>query len=402
MEFVCHVGTGEGRVLKQVRRAADEQALRAELQREGLELIGLERRLAAVPRRPSLGRRKVPLQVLLLFSQELAALLRAGLPLLQSLGMLVARQRDPRFRSLLEQVHDRVKSGAELSEAFGEFADSLPSLYPSALRAGERTGELEQVLGRVVRYFRLVLEARKKVYTALVYPSVLLGLSFTMVAVMAIYVVPRFRLFYEAMELEQLPLLTRITLGSATALRERLPLLLLVAAVATPLVLRWARSSAGQLALARLRLKLPLLGSVFHRFSISEFCRSLATLLAGGLPLVQSLEISIRAVGNPWIRSRLAPAIERVREGRSLAASLGETGEVPEVVLDLVEVGETTGSLDQMLTSVSDFLDEEVETKMQRLLSLLEPILLVVVGGLVAILLVSVYLPIFSALSHIQ
>jgi type IV pilus assembly protein PilC len=402
MEFVCHVGTGEGRVLKQVRRAPDERSLRAELEREGLHLLGLERKLAAVPRRPTLGRRKVPLGVLLVFSQELAALLRAGLPLLQSLGMLVARQRHPLFRRQLEQVHDRVKSGAELSEAFGELGDAFPSLYASALRAGERTGELEQVLGRVVRYFRLVLDARKRVFTALVYPGVLLGLSITMVAVMAIYVVPRFRLFYEAMELEELPLLTRITLGGATALRDRLPLILLAAAVATPFVLRWARSSNGQLALARLRLALPLLGQVFHRFSISEFCRSLATLLAGGLPLVQSLDISIRAVGNPWIRSRLAPTIDRVREGRSLAAALGETGEVPPIVLDMVEVGETTGSLDQMLTSVSDFLDEEVETRMQRLLALLEPILLVFVGGLVAILLVSVYLPIFSALSHIQ
>jgi len=402
MEYVCHVGTGEGRVLRQVRRAPDERALRAELEREGLELLGLERRLAAVPRRPSFGRRRVPLQVLLLFSQELGALLRAGLPLLQSLGMLVSRQRHALFKSLLEQVYDRVKSGAELSEAFAEFGDSFPSLYPSALKAGERTGDLEQVLQRVVRYFRLVLDAKKRVYTALVYPAVLLGLSITMLGIMAIYVVPRFRVFYEAMELEELPLLTRLTLGTATALRDRLPLVVLALALASPFIGRWMRSGPGQLALARFRLGIPVLGSVFHRFAVSEFCRSLSTLLAGGLPLVQSLEISIRAVGNAWIRERLLPTIDRVREGRSLASALGDTGQVPPIVLDMVEVGETTGSLDQMLASVSDFLDEEVETQMQRLLALLEPILLVFVGGLVAILLVSVYLPIFSALSRIQ
>ncbi|HLF57833.1 MAG TPA: type II secretion system F family protein [Thermoanaerobaculia bacterium] len=402
MEYVCHVGTGEGRVLRQVRRAPDERALRAELEREGLELLGLERRLAAVPRRPSFGRRRVPLQVLLLFSQELGALLRAGLPLLQSLGMLVSRQRHALFKSLLEQVYDRVKSGAELSEAFAEFGDSFPSLYPSALKAGERTGDLEQVLQRVVRYFRLVLDAKRRVYTALVYPAVLLGLSITMLGIMAIYVVPRFRVFYEAMELEELPLLTRLTLGTATALRDRLPLVVLALALASPFIGRWMRSGPGQLALARFRLGIPVLGSVFHRFAVSEFCRSLSTLLAGGLPLVQSLEISIRAVGNAWIRERLLPTIDRVREGRSLASALGDTGQVPPIVLDMVEVGETTGSLDQMLASVSDFLDEEVETQMQRLLALLEPILLVFVGGLVAILLVSVYLPIFSALSRIQ
>jgi type IV pilus assembly protein PilC len=404
MEFICHVGTGEGRVLRQVRLAPDEQALRTELEREGLELIGLERRLATVPRpgRLGLGRRNVPLDVLTIFAQELAALLRAGLPLLQSIGMLVNRQRHPLFRSLLEQVQADVRGGAELSDAFEQAGAVLPPIFSSALRAGERTGELEQVLLRLVRYFRLLLDARRKVYTALVYPSVLLGLSVVMLGIMSLYVVPRFRLFYASMEIEELPLLTRLTLGVATTLRDQLPLALLALVVAAPFVARWRRSPAGEQVLARLRLRLPALGLVFHRFAISEYCRSLATLLAGGLPLVQSLEISTRAVGNAWVRKRLEPAIGRVREGQTLRSALAASGEAPAIVLDMVEVGETTGSLDVMLTNVSEFLDEEIETRMQRLLALLEPVLLVVVGGMVALLLISVYLPIFSALSRIQ
>jgi type IV pilus assembly protein PilC len=344
----------------------------------------------------------VPLDVLMLFSQELAALLRAGLPLLQSIGMLVERQRHPLFRSLLEQVHDRVRSGAELSEAFSEHSDSLPSIYPPALRAGERTGDLEQVLLRVVRHFRLVLDARKRVYTALVYPSVLLGLSMVMLGIMALYVVPSFRAFYQSMDLAELPLLTRLTLGTATATRNNLPLALLVAVLAAPFVTRWARSPKGETLIARLRLRLPLLGGVFHRFAISEYCRSLSTLLSGGLPLVQSLEISTGAVGNAWVRRRLSPAIDGVRQGQSLHSALEDRGTVPPIVIEMVGVGETTGALDQMLSSASEFLDEEVETRMQRLLALLEPLLLIVVGGLIAILLISVYLPIFSALSRIQ
>jgi type IV pilus assembly protein PilC len=404
MEFVCHVGTAEGRVLRQVRRAADERALRADLEREGLHLITLERGLAASAR-PSFGswrRRRVPLPQLVVFSQELAALLRAGLPLVQSLGMLVERQHDSRFRGLLARVVEHVRSGGELSEAFGELGDALPPIYSSALRAGERTGDLEKVLLRVVRYFKLVLDARKKVYTALVYPSVLLGLSVAMLGVMALYVVPRFRVFYEAMDLEELPLLTRITLGTATALRDNLPFLVLAVVLAVPFATRWARSAPGQLALGRLRLGLPVLGGIFHGFAVSEYCRSLSTLLSGGLPLVQALDIATGAVGNAWVRVKLAPAIGRVREGTALHQALAETGQAPPIVLDMVQVGEATGALDAMLSNASEFLDDEVETRMQRLLQLIEPILLVVVGGLVAVLLVSVYLPIFSALSQIQ
>jgi len=404
LEFVCHVGTAEGRVLRQVRRAPDERSLRAELEREGLQLVAVERGLVAAAR-PAAGgwrRRRVALPELVVFSQELAALLRAGLPLVQSLAMLAERQRDERFKGHLERVVERVRSGGELSQAFAELGDAVPPLFASALRAGERTGDLERVLLRVVRYFKLVLDARKKVYTALVYPSVLLGLSLAMLGVMALYVVPRFRLFYEAMDLAELPLLTRLTLGTATALRDNLPWLALAGLVALPLAARWARSTAGELALARLRLALPALGRVFHGFAVSEFCRSLSTLLAGGLPLVQALDIAVGAVGNAWVRHRLRPLLDRVREGAALHVALAETGVAPAVVLDMVQVGESTGALDALLTHASEFLDEEVETRMQRLLQLIEPLLLVVVGGLVAVLLVSVYLPIFSALSRIQ
>jgi type IV pilus assembly protein PilC len=404
MEFVCHVGTAEGRVLKQVRSAPSEAALRSELEREGLELIGLERRLATLrqPRGLGFGRRRVPLRLLLVFTQELGALLRAGLPLLQSLTMLAERQRDPHFRSVLERAHDRVRGGAELSDALAELGDAFPPLYASAVRAGERTGDLELVLGRLVRHFRLVLDARKRVYSALVYPAVLVALALGLLAIMALYVVPTFRTFYAAMDLAELPLLTRWTMGVTAALRNQLPWALPALLVASPFFLRWARTPSGRHWLGRARLTLPVLGPVFHRFAISEYTRSLATLLAGGLPLVQALEIATQAVGNAWMVSKLRPAIGRVREGQALHVALGETGEVPDVALDMVQVGEATGALDQMLANASDFLDEEVETRMQRLLSLIEPALLLVVGGLVAVLLISVYLPIFSALSRIQ
>lgn len=403
MEFVCHIGTPDGRVRREKRSAPDERTLRSELEREGLELLALERQRGAALRArwPRFRQTRVPLRDLLVFNQELAALLKSGLPLLQALHMLSSRQRHPLFRSILQQARERVKSGIELSDAFAEHGDAFPALYASSLKAGERTGELEQVVRRFIRYLRLVLDARKKVYSALVYPILLVGLSVTMIAVMALYVLPKFEVFYASMDLRELPALTRITMGVSRFLRDNLVLIVIGAFVASIFIRRWAATTAGRLALDRLRLRLPFLGLVLHRFALSEYCRSLSTLLSGGLPLVPALEISTRAVGNSWVRSQLEPSIRRVREGVSLHAALGEAGLVPQLALDMVEVGEATGSLDQMLANVSEFFDEEVETRMGRFLSLIEPIMLILVASIVALLLASVYLPMFSALGQV-
>lgn len=403
MEFVCHIGTPDGRVRREKRSAPDERALRSELEREGLELLALERRRGAALRArwPRFRPTRVPLRDLLVFNQELAALLKSGLPLLQALHMLSSRQRHPLFRSILQQARERVKSGVELSDAFAEHGDAFPPLYASSLKAGERTGELEQVVRRFIRYLRLVLEARKRVYSALVYPMLLVGLSVSMIAVMALYVLPKFEVFYASMDLRELPALTRITMGVSRFLRDNLALIVIGALAAAYFVRRWAATTAGRLTLDRLRLRLPFLGLVLHRFALSEYCRSLSTLLSGGLPLVPALEISTRAVGNSWVRSQLEPPIRRVREGASLHVALGEAGLVPQLALDMVEVGEATGSLDQMLGNVSEFFDEEVETRMGRFLSLIEPIMLILVASIVALLLASVYLPMFSALGQV-
>ncbi len=405
MEFVCHFGTPDGRVVRETRAAASERALREELIRQGLHVFSIQRRVGL----DSLGElvaawrrsRRLPLKTLLVFNQELAALLKAGLPLLQGLNLMLERLRDPTFRDVLTQVRDRVKSGEELSDAFAAFETMFPPLYAATLKAGERTGELEQVIRRFIRYLRLVIEARKRVISALVYPAVLVALSIGMLFIMAIFVVPRFTVFYDAMDLE-LPLITRVTVGTSLFLRDNLVFLILAAVVGWFLLRRMSRTAAGGLALDRLRLRIPFLGPVLHRFSLAEFCRSLATLLAGGFPLVPSMEISIRAISNRYIRSKIAPTLQQVREGRSLHEALETTGVVADLAVDMVKVGEATGSLDVMLSNVSDFLDEEVEVRMQRILSLVEPLMLIVMGTIVALLLVSVYLPMFSALGRMQ
>lgn len=399
MQFICRVGTPDGRVLEEIITASDEASLRTDLGKRGYHLFeakrrGVARKLAV----PALGlRRRIPDQEFMAFNQELAALIKAGLPLLQALDLMLERMKNLHFRSVLADIRDRVKSGTDLSEAFAAQGDLFPRLYPSSLKAGERSGELELVLRRFIRYMKLVLDARRRVISALIYPAVLVFLSIAMIAIMAIYVVPKFMGFFSELGAD-LPLITKIVLAASTFANQNWLPILVVLAVSFFAVRSWGRTDAGALTMDRLKLRIPLMGPVLHRFALAEFCRALSTLLAGGIPLVPAFEIAVSSVGNGYVRSRLEPTIQMVREGKPFYSAL-ETSEIfLDMSIDMVKVGETTGSLDEMLASVADFLDEQVETRMQRLLSLVEPMMLVFMGIIIAILLVSIYLPMFSML----
>lgn len=403
MQFLCRYGTPDGRVLTEVQQGPDALAVRRELERRGFHIFEVKPRSPLLPfDLPFLGKkkRKLPREEFLAFNQELAALLRAGLPLLQSLDLMLERMEHEVLKEVLTEVRDDVKTGTELSDAFAKF-DIFPPLYASTLKAGERSGELEQVIRRFIRYLRLVIDSRKRVVSALVYPAVLIGLSLGMLVIMAIYVVPMFSQFYTDLNAE-LPMITQITLGVSFWLRHYGLWLVLGVFVAWLAGRGWLESPAGQRVIDRFKLKVPLLGTIFRYFALSELCRSMATLIAGGIPLVSALETAIRAVSNAYVSERLEPAIDDVRQGKSFNEALDRTGVFPPMAIDMIKVGEATGSLDEMLTSVSDYFDEHVETRVQRLLSLVEPAMLIVMGILIGLLLVSIYLPMFGALSRMN
>ncbi|MEE8525043.1 MAG: type II secretion system F family protein [Thermoanaerobaculia bacterium] len=402
MQFVCRFGTPDGQVLTEVHEGSDAGAVERELVRQGNHVFEVRPRgISWLPRWGAGGRRKrMPSDEFMAFNQELAALLHAGLPLLQSLDMMLERFEDPSAREVLTDIRDRVRSGEELSEAFARYDDMFPPLYASTLKAGERTGELETVIRRFVRYLSLVLEVRRRVISALVYPLVLIGLSILMMAVMAIYVVPKFSIFYEGLDAE-LPQITQITIGASVWLRGHWVWVLIGLAGGYFGLRSWIETPAGLEHFDRWRLKIPIVGRIFHLFALSEFCRALATLIAGGLPLVAAFEIAVRAVGNKYVSKRIEPAIDEVRQGQAFNDSLYRTGIFPKLAIDMVKVGEATGSLDEMLNNISDYFDQRVETRVQRMLSLVEPIMLVIMGILVAVLLISIYLPMFSALGRV-
>ncbi len=409
MEYVCRLGTPEGRIVVERYDGVDEPSLRRDLESRGFHVFDIHRSGLDLGRLlPGRSRRrKVSSSRFLVFNQELAALLRSGLPLLQALDLMLERMEDESLRPLLAEIRDRVKSGADLSEAFAAYGDTFPRLYAPTLKAGERSGELESVVRRFIRYYKLMLDARRRTVSALVYPAVLIGLSIAMIMVLTFFVVPKFSAFFEDTDSE-LPLITRIVLGTSGAATAS-PLLvpnyvwfLLLLAGGVMALRAWSKTPHGGERLDAWKLRMPLLGMVLHRFSLSELCRSLATLLTGGMPLVPALEIAVSAVGNAAIRGALAPRIQMVREGRPFHAMLEESGVVPPMAIDMIKVGEATGSLDEMLSNVSDLFDEQAETRLQRVLTLIEPLMLVFMGLIIALLLISIYVPLFSAMGNIS
>src|SRR5215218_6681191 len=406
MQFVCRVGTPDGRVMEEVFNAADEMALRTDLGKRGLHIFEVRRR--GVPTRMAgtasaagrmRRRRRIPTQDFMVFNQEIAALLKAGLPLLQALELMLERMRHPHFKAVLTDIRDRVKSGEDLSEAFAAHGEMFPRLYPATLKAGERSGELESVIRRFIRYMKLLLDARRRVISAMVYPAVLVCTSVAMIVIMAIYVVPKFMGFFEELDAE-LPLITRIVLGASRFLTGNRPVILIVLAGSLIFLRSWGRTPSGRVAIDHVKIRVPFMGPVLHRFALAEFCRSLATLLSGGIPLVPAFEIAVASVGNSYVRDQIEPNIQMVREGKPFHEALERSDIFTDMSIDMVKVGEATGSLDDMLTNVSDFLDEQIETRMQRLLSLVEPLMLVFMGIIIAILLMAIYLPMFSMLGN--
>jgi type IV pilus assembly protein PilC len=400
MEFRCRLGTPHGEVVEAVYVAESEARLRHELEEKGLCVLGIRPagwRLGAW-RLPQ--RRRIRQDEFVVFNQELATLLKAGMPLVQSLDILRRRVEAPVFRALLDDIYERVRAGSSLSEAFAAQGDLVPGVYHASLLAGEKSGSLEQVLRRYVRYVRLLAGVRRKTISALIYPAILVVLALVVVSIILFRLVPEFAGFYAQFG-KELPLATRLIVGVSTFVLRWFPLLVGLFAGLVVALWVWVQRPAARARLDQFLLRLPLLGPTARRFAASQAARTLATLLGGGLPLVEALAVTARSVGNQFMARQLGVIERRVREGEALAHAMAETGAFPDVAVKMVEVGEATGALQEMLNSVADFFDEENETKLGRFVTLIEPTLLVVMGVVIAGLLVSLYMPLFQLSSVI-
>jgi type IV pilus assembly protein PilC len=396
MEFRCRLGTPGGEIIEGVYVAESEDRLRREFEEKGLYVLGMHRagRLAlgslSLPTRSRISTREF-----LVFNQELATLLKAGMPLVQSLDILRRRVDNPVFKSVLDDVHDRVRAGSALSEAFDSHGGMFPGVYTASLVAGEKSGNLEQVIRRYVTYVKVVENVRRKTISALIYPAVLLCLSLVVVAILVLRVVPQFGGYYEQFGGE-LPLSTRLIVSVSNYATAYLGVIVLTIVIAVVSVWLWLKRPGQRERFDRWILSLPAIGPIARKFATSQSSRTLATLLGGGIPLVNAIDVAARSIRNRYMARELHIASQQVREGRALAMAMTESGAFPDVALKMVEVGEQTGALQEMLNSLSDFYDEEIETSLDRFVTLVEPILLIIMGIVIAGLLLALYMPLFN------
>jgi type IV pilus assembly protein PilC len=393
MEFRCRLGNASGQVLEGIYVAPSEAHLRRELEEKGLHVLSLSPRGAM--RGLSIGRRTIRRDEFLIFNQELATLLKAGLPLVQSLDILRQRLTNPVFKAVLDDVYERVRGGAALSDAFTAHADHFPGVYMASLVAGERSGSLDQVLRRFVAYSKVIDTVRKKTLSAMLYPAILTVLALLLVAIIVVKVVPAFSGFYTSFN-QELPLSTQVIVAFSEIVRSNLILLLVLATGAIVAFVVWVRQPGQRARFDKAMLKLPWVGPIAHKFATSQIARTLAALVGGGIPLVNALDTAATSTGNRYLGQELRIVATKVREGRGFAATLLERAVVPDVAIKMIEVGESTGALQEMLTSLADFYDEDVETEVARFVTLVEPMMLVFMGVVIAGVVLALYMPLFQ------
>jgi type IV pilus assembly protein PilC len=394
-EFLVRAADERGHVLEHAETGVSAAEVRDRFSQQGYLVYSVKPRgLLTVGQITVPRRRKVKLADFVIFNQQFVTLIRAGLPIAQALDLLSRRQQNPYLRSLLENVRDRVKSGELLSSAF-EAQGVFPKVYTTTLMAGEKSGNMEEVLGRYIGFQRMALSFRKKLISSLIYPAILVIGVIVMFTVLVTWVVPQFGELFTELNVE-LPAITVFTLGIGHFVTKYLVFIIVGLALSVFLAWRWKNTAAGAEQMDRMRLRLPLLGQVWLKYQVAVFSRMMSTLLQGGLPLVPALETAGASMQSRLIANGLRVASVRVREGQPLSRSMEQTGVFPELSIEMMEVGESTGALPGMLTSVAEFYEEDVQNALTAAMSLIEPAILIVMGVVVGFVLVSLYLPIFS------
>jgi type IV pilus assembly protein PilC len=394
-EFVCKVGDATGRVFEQRESAQSEEEAKQKLIDRGLYVFSVRSHfnIQSLMGRASRQRAIRP-NDFLIFNQQFNTLIKAGLPILRSLDLLAERAAARRLRPILADLRKSVREGALLSEALAQ-QGSFPPVYVTVITAGERSGNLSGVLEQYITYLRVSTGFRSRLITTLIYPAVLVITALLVLTYVVTSAMPQFAGLYHDLDVP-LPAPTRILLGLALPLRHYFLIFIAILAAAAALTFLWSQSEQGEMAIERVKPHIPLVGDVWVKTQVSQLLRTLSTLLTGGTPLVPALMTSAAAINSKLFAGAVGEAAERVKEGTSLHESLVQTRLMPELALEMIEVGEASGALSAMLTSVAEFYEEEVGTSLQRILTWIPIVVLLVMAVVVGFILISLYLPMFS------
>ena len=395
-EWTLKFADARGEIRQEVAEAASERELRDRFTQQGFLVYSIKPRseISGIANGLRTKRKKISVEKFLIFNQQFVTLIRAGLPILKSLDLLAERLTDPKLSQYIKGVREEVRNGALLSDAFGK-QGVFPTIYVTSVLAGERSGSLSDVLERYISYQKIALSVRKKLLVSLLYPAVLVLLAACLIVFLVTFVVPNFAELYKSMA-AQLPMPTQILIAVGTTARDYV-IVGFVALVLAVLGFRyWSRTARGSETVDRMLMRTPIAGEVWLKYQVAQFSRVLGTLLVGGIPLMQALNTASDSLGTQVLKKVLQEAGKLVREGQSLSQALRTTKVFPGLSIDMIEVGESTGALAAMLSSVAEFYEEDVSNRVTAALSLIEPALMICMGVFVGFVLISLYLPIFS------
>jgi len=402
-EFICRLGTPSGEVMTRMVEATGAGEAKSRLESEGFRVFAVsnsESGLSAILPMGGAGKKnRVKQDDFLLFNQQLSALLRAGIPVLQSIGLLKNRSGSSTLRTMLADIEDKIKSGVSLSEAF-EAQGTFPKIYTASLLAGEKSGALDDVLARYVDYLKRNVGVARKLRGAIAYPLFLLAAASFMVAFLTLYVVPQMSELFKGLSTNNgLPTVTVIVLGFSNFVAGNIWWLLPLVLVLLFALVIWLRSPSGKLILHKFLLRLPVVGNLIKQMTTAQLARSLSTLLSGGITVPDAWNIASESITNLELRRRSQGVLPMIREGRGFTEALIKANWLPELALDMIGIGEKSGSLREMLDEVANFYDAESEVRLEQLTSLLEPVILVFMALIVITILLAIYLPIIQTIS---
>ncbi|MSN26266.1 MAG: type II secretion system F family protein [Geobacter sp.] len=393
--FTCKLGASDGKILYREFEAADGAALRKSLESQGFFVFEVKKKPFQFLFDKGIKRRKIDGKALLTFNQEMLVLIKSGIPIMQVLDAILERHDSGALSEVLQQVREDVKGGAALSSAMEKHGRAFPYLYVASIRAGERTGDLPRTIRRYIQYLKRVGGIRKKVISALFYPTILVVFAAMAITLLLVYVVPTFSQVYTDSG-SQLPLLTQLLITFTSILRRYFLFGAILIAGVIAVFRKWKNTEAGSYVFDRFKLTMPLIGDVFTKYSVASFSRTLATVLGSGIPIIESLRMSIGTLNNVYMEKKLFEAVRHVEEGARLSSALEKINIMPSLALRMLGVGESTGSLEDMLIDISDYLEDELEERLQILTTAIEPAIMVVMGVVIGVIIIAMYLPIFK------
>ncbi len=399
--YRCKIGMSDGRVLEKDFEAVSRVALKENLEGQGFYVFRIRRAPLHLLLGSGHAAGRLNSRRFLALNPEMLVLIKSGLPILQVLDTLIDRAETGALLEALRDVRSDVRGGSSLSEAFGRFPRMFPQLFLASLRAGERSGDLPVTLGRYIAYQKRIEAIKAKVRGATFYPTLLAIAVVFVLAFLMLYVIPNVTSIYVDAQTD-LPLLTRIVIFLAEGAVSTLPIWLPALIVGTVLVRSYFKTETGAFLLDRWKLRLPFFGVLFSEYALSTFCRTLSTTLASGIPIVQAMQMSCGTLNNRHLEQRLADAILKIREGSGISQALEQTGSFPNIALRMIGVGESGGSLVDMLDAVSEHYESEVERRLHRLTTLVEPIMMLTMGLLIGGIVVAMYIPIFQMASTLD